>query len=133
MKSAIELHDSECLAIELDSRGNGAVILDAYVRRTDGEPGLSQGEGGVQRVRIAIESMTTTGEIGSLPATICDGSLTLDNTCVNELLALPSVYEGDLSLSLTLLDDGRSVSVSGRSASITPEDPFRFVEQVDLR
>ncbi len=133
MKSTIELHDSDCLAIELDSRGNGAVILDAYVHRTGGEPGLSAGEGGMQRVRITIESMTTTGEIGSLPATIYDGSLTVGDTSVNELLPLPSVYEGYLSLTLTLADDARTVSVAGRSASITPEGSFRFVEQVDFR
>ena len=59
MKSAIELHDSECPAIDLDSTGNGAVILVASVHRTDGEPGLSPGEGGMQRVIIAIESLTT--------------------------------------------------------------------------
>jgi hypothetical protein len=43
MNVAIEMHDSECLNVETDEIGQGFVLLDAYVHRTEGEPGVSSG------------------------------------------------------------------------------------------
>ena len=65
MQTAIEMHDSECLAVEQSTSGQGFVLLDAYVHRTDGEPGRSAGEGGIQRIRVVIENMSVEGEPGS--------------------------------------------------------------------
>jgi len=124
MKSAIELHDSMCLAIELGSRGNGTVILDAYVHRTEGEPGISAGDGGLQRVRISLEMMAIAGEVGSLPTLIYEGSLALDNTNLNNLVPLPLQIGGSATLSLMLADDARLISVSGRNVSVEPEGDF---------
>jgi hypothetical protein len=132
MKSALELHDSECLAIESDSHGNGTVILDAYVHRTDGEPAVSPGDGGIQRVRFILEMMTTEGEIGSLPATIFEGSLVLDNSDHRNIVPLPLRTPGNATLTLMLADDARLIKVSGRSVSVEPEGEFRFVEHVDF-
>jgi hypothetical protein len=73
--AVIEMHDSECIAIELDEKGCGSVLLDAYVHRNEGEPLMSPHEGGYQRVRIQAEEMTTEGAVGDLPALICQGSL----------------------------------------------------------
>jgi hypothetical protein len=42
MNAVIEMHDSECLAIELDENEGGYVLLDAYVHRGDGDPMLSR-------------------------------------------------------------------------------------------
>ena len=132
MKSGIELHDSELLAIELDSSGNGAVILDAYVHRTDGEPGISPGDGGVQRVRFSIEMMSTAGEIGSLPTGIYEGSLTLDNSNHRNMVPLPLQAGGNSTLTLMLGDDARLIHISGKNVFVEPEGEFRFVEHVDF-
>jgi hypothetical protein len=64
MSAVIEMHDSECIAVELDENGGGFVLLDAYVHRGDGEPLIAPHEGGVQRIRFKIEAMTIEGEIG---------------------------------------------------------------------
>jgi hypothetical protein len=133
MTSAIELHDSECLRIEHDADGNGAVILDAYVHRSAGVPGLTPGEGGEQTVRITIESMVVSGEMGPLPATIASGSLTCGGSQVDDLLPLPSEYAGDQSMTLVLRDDARTISVAGKNMSIRPEGEFRFIEMFDPR
>ena len=128
MKSAIEFHDSECLAVQKYDRGNGAVILDAYVHRTDGEPGVSPGEGGTQRTRLSFESMTIYGEIGPLPEFIYGGSLTSGGSRINKVVPLPSDFPGEVSLNLELLYDMRSVTIAGQNLSIRAEKEFSFVE-----
>ena len=80
MNQAIEMHDSECLAVEVDEEGRGSVLLDAYVHRTADEPGVSLGEGGVQRIRMKIDALTVEGDVGVLPASIYIGSLTVGNS-----------------------------------------------------
>ena len=132
MKSAIELHDSECLEIKLSADGRGVLVLDAYIHRTDGEPGVSPGDGGVQRVHISMEMMTTTGEVGSLPATIYEGSLALENSYHDNMVPLPLQAVGGSTLSLMLADDARMIHVSGKDVSVKPRGEFRFVEHVDF-
>src|SRR5882757_2425048 len=77
MNQAIAMHDSECRAVEVGEEGRGSVLLDAYVHRTAGEPGVSPGEGGVQRIRIKIDAMTVEGDVGTLPSYVYEGSLTV--------------------------------------------------------
>ena len=62
LNRTIELHDTECLATAVDDQGSGSILLDAYVHRTVGEPGISPGEGGVQRIRMRFSAMTILGE-----------------------------------------------------------------------
>jgi hypothetical protein len=81
MNEAIEMHDSECLAVEVDEEGRGSVLLDAYVHRTAGEPGVSPREVGVHRIRMKIDAMTVEGDVGVLlPAYVYSGSLTVGNS-----------------------------------------------------
>ena len=66
------MHDTECLAVEVDDQGCGSVLLDAYVHRTVGKPGISPGEG-VQRIRMKSGAMTIKGEVGRcLPMSMRD-------------------------------------------------------------
>ena len=132
MKTAIELHDSECLEIRFDSDGNGVIVLDAYVHRTDGTPGISPGEGGVQRLHMSMTMMTMTGEVGTLPATIYEGSLVLDGFDHDNIVPLPLQAAGNATLRLMLADDARRIHVSGRDISVEAVGEFRFVENVDF-
>ena len=45
MNAVIEMHDSECIAIEFDKNGGGFILLDAYVHRGDGDPLMSPHRG----------------------------------------------------------------------------------------
>jgi hypothetical protein len=128
MNVAIEMHDSKCLAVEVDRSGNGFVLLDAYVHRTEGEPGVAPGEGGVQRIRITVDFMRVNGEVGSLPADISEGSLTIGTSIQDNMVPFPASYSDAVSVSMMLANDARVVVVSGKRLSIEPEGPFRYVE-----
>jgi hypothetical protein len=132
MNVAIEMHDSECLAVETDETGQGFVLLDAYVHRTEGEPGVFSGEGGVQRIRIKVNAMTVDGEIGNLPAYIYEGSLTIGTSIQDNMVPFPASYSEAIRLRLMLSEDARVVIISGTGISIEPEGAFRFVESVDF-
>jgi hypothetical protein len=125
-RQAIEFHDSDLLAIERDSQGNGILILDAYVHRQ------SRGEGGMQKIRIVIDSMQLVGDTGPLPAGIYDGSLTVDGSALEDLLPFPCEHQGDLNLTLSFLYDARTISISGDRLSVGPDGDFRFVEPLNM-
>jgi hypothetical protein len=132
MNAVIEMHDSECLAIELDEEGGGFVLLDAYVHRGVGDPLMSPHEGGVQRIRMNVEGMTVQGAVGDLPADICEGSLTVGNDMQDNIVPFPAVYMEPVRVSMMFHEDARVVVVSGNGLSVEPEGEFRFVETVDL-
>jgi hypothetical protein len=132
MKSAVEFHDSECLAIELDTSGNCVVMLDAYVHRSDAEPALSPGDGGIQRVRISVASAIRSGDIiGTLPSTIYHGSLTIGNSGL-DLVPLPFRSDETCDLRFEFREDGRIIRIAGKSVSVLADGEFRFVENVDF-
>jgi hypothetical protein len=132
MNEAIEMHDSECLAVEVDEEGQGSVLLDAYVHRSAGEPGVSPGEGGVQRIRMKINAMTVEGDVGVLPAYVSEGSLTVGSSLQDNIVPFPAAYPETVRLSMMLSDDARVILVSGNGISIEIEGEFRFIETVDF-
>jgi len=133
MNVAIEMHDSECLAVERDGLGQGFVLLDAYVHRSEGVPGVAPGEGGVQRIRIRMEAMKVEGDVGNLPAYIYEGSLTIGTSIQDNMVSFfPAAYSEAVRLRLMLSDDARVIVVSGTGAAIEPEGAFQFVESVDF-
>jgi hypothetical protein len=127
MNSAIELHDSECLAIEAGNDCKGSVLLDAYVHRSEGRPGWEEGEGGIQRVRVVFENITIDGMVGSLPAYIYEGSLEIGDVVFDNLIELPASYAGAVRLKVMLSEDARILVVSGTAATILAESEFRCV------
>jgi hypothetical protein len=132
VNQAIELHDTECLSVEVDDRGLGSVLLDAYVHRTVGEPGISPGEGGVQRIRMKFSAMAIEGNVGLLPSYVYEGSLTIGSTVLNNIVPFPTSSCETALLCMRLSDDARVVVVSGSTISIETESEFRLVEPVDL-
>ena len=131
MNSEIELHDSECVSIEQDQQGNGTVILSAYVHRYECALGEAPHEGGEQRIRMTIDSIAVSGEVGELPATIYDGSLTVGPSRLG-LIPFPARHEGSVTLTMILSDDARQVEMTGIAIEIFSESTFRFIERVDF-
>jgi hypothetical protein len=131
MNVAIEMHDSKCLAIEFDEAGLGSVLLDAYVHRTHGDPGIAPGDGGVQRIRITVEAMAVEGNVGDLPADVYEGSLTIGNSIQDNMVPFPMEYSSPVCLRMMLSDDARVVTVSGKAAAIRSEGEFEYVEQFE--
>jgi hypothetical protein len=126
------MHDSECLSVEVDETGLGSVMLNAYVHRTEGEPGSSAGEGGIQRIRMRINEMTVEGELGELPAGIYEGSLTAGTLALDNMNPFPAAHTGQVRLYMMLSEDARTVEFFGQDVSIEPEGEFQFVETVDF-
>jgi hypothetical protein len=131
MNVAIEMHDSACVAVEVNTEGQGFVLLDAYVHRTEGDPGRASGEGGLQRIRVKMGSMTVSGSVGELPAYVYKGSLTVGETIQDNMVPFPAEYSEAVRLKMMLSDDARVVVVCGSGASIDAEGEFRFVELFD--
>jgi hypothetical protein len=132
VNAVIEMHDSECIAIEFDERGCGFVILDAYVHRGDGDDSMSPHEGGMQRIRIKAEDMTMEGAAGDLPARIYQGSLIVGAEMQGGIVRFPAAYTETFRLSMMLANDARVVVVCGKGLLIETEGEFRFVETVDF-
>ena len=91
MNAVIEMHDSECIAIELDEKGGGLVLLDAYVHRSEGEPLTSPHEGGYQRIRIKGEGVTIEGAMGDLPTWIYEGALIVGADMQGNIVRFPAI------------------------------------------
>jgi hypothetical protein len=132
MNMAIELHDSECLAVESNGRNQGSVLFDAYVHRTVGEPGVTPGEGGIHRIRPSSDAMSVKGVMGELPALIYEGSLAIATFVQDNLVPFPATYSESFRLSLMFADDARVLVVSGIGLSIESEREFQFVEPGDF-
>jgi hypothetical protein len=131
MNAAIEMHDSECLTIEIGESGEGTVLLDAYVHRTDGQPGVAAGECGVQRIRMKLEGMSIEGDVGGLPAYVYEGSLTIGSLVQDNIIPIPAHHSDSVRLRMMLFDEARVVTVLGCGISIEPEGEFRNVEQFE--
>ena len=131
MNVAIEMHDSECLAVEVNESGHGFVLFDAYVHRTEGEPGVAAGEGGVQRIRMKVEQMTIEGVVGKLPAYVYHGSLTIGSSVQDNMVPFPAASSGPVRLRMMLSGDARIVTILGTGISVEPEGEFEYVEQFE--
>lgn len=129
MNVAIEMHDSECLSIESGEAGDGSVLLDAYVHRAEGEPGVAPGQGGVQRIRMKLEGMCVEGHVGELPANVYEGSLTVGDYLQDNMVPFPAVYSEPVCLRMMLSDDARVIAVSAKKLSIEIEGEFRYLEE----
>ena len=129
MNLAIEMHDSECLAVETEIDRVGSVVLDAYVHRSMGEPGCAEGEGGIQRIRIAVKDMVVEGDLGELPAYVYEGSLEVGGTVFDNMIPFPRTYAATARLKMMLSDDARVVVISGTTLTILAESDFRYVER----
>jgi hypothetical protein len=127
MNSVVELHDSECLAIESSENGFGLVVLNAYVHRGEGDPLASPHEGGYQRIQMKIGGMMTHGLVGDLPADIYQGSVVIGREAQG-VIPLPVEYAAAVRLSMTLSPDGRVTVISGTGLAVEPCGEFQFTE-----
>ena len=76
--------------------------------------------------------MVIKGEVGSLPAYVYEGSLTVGSTVQDNMVPFPASFSETVVLRLMLSDDARIIVVSGATISIEAESDFRFVEPVDF-
>ena len=76
--------------------------------------------------------MSINGDVGTLPAVVYEGSLTLGSSVHDNMISFPASHNGTVELRMMLSEDARIVVASGVEISIEPEGEFRFVEVVDF-
>jgi hypothetical protein len=128
MTSLMEWHDSELVAVSVDSALGGVISLDAYVYRK-GVQVLEAVEGGTQRVRISMPSTHCEDASPAMPAYIYGGKLVLEGVEHNDLVPLPMSFNGEVKLRLTMRD-GQELLFTGNGMNILADGKFRFVEMV---
>src|SRR5436190_21801707 len=126
MNAAVELHDSEVVAI---SRVAGAVVvrLSAYVHRSSGRPGIDPGSGWSQ----AVEFTFACGLVDTLPAEL---PCTLDDGDVSGSVEFVGMVPLPLSVrSLVLFKargvHGEPVGIRGYGLEVSPVTEAVYVEE----
>jgi hypothetical protein len=123
MRSAIELHDSTVLRV--NNEGNDVVIdLDAYLHRSEGEPGRDPGTGWTQLARFRLSEghvRCDPGDIGSFE--ILHGSLRVGEELFGNVLPVPLAREARVEVALEgfVLDgdaEGQDVSLRADGCAI---------------
>jgi len=126
MNAAFEFHDSEVSKIEANT---GALIVTfsaAYVHRSEGTPGVDNGEGYVQAVELQIAGATWKGTLEECVGNLSDGDLFLTDTPVR-LVPLPFEAAGRVRLELQFTN-GTALWASGTSVQVRHAGEARFVE-----
>ena len=93
INAAVELHDSKITSI-VDSDYTVVVELHAYIHQSLGRPGVDQGTGWTQKVRLTFCNATARSNLETIPDTILDGSLTLSDTLFVNVFSVPLTHTG---------------------------------------
>lgn len=125
MNAAVELHDSQVLAVE--SVGGAVVVrLAAYVHRSDGRPGFDPGSGWSQAVELVFARGEVEERPAGLPCTLDDGvvsgAVTFDG-----LVPLPASVESSVTFEARGLYGERLV-VRGARLEVVSVGEASFVE-----
>ena len=127
MNEAIELHDSELVAVTF-SGGEAVVSLSpAYIHRSIGQPGTDAGSGLLQPATLTLSSVSLTSEPTRLPATISDGYLRIGSDLHTNIIPASGTFSGAIELSLTL-STAETLTIRARRISIQLHDEPSFVE-----
>jgi hypothetical protein len=76
VNAAVELHDSQVVAVEL-AAGAVTVRLAAYVHRSEGRPGFDPGSGWSQPVALVFAGGVVEEQPSELPCTLDDGRVSV--------------------------------------------------------
>jgi hypothetical protein len=129
----LEFHDSTVAAVNY-SGNDVEVVLDGYVHRWDAVGDSATGTGWVQPVRILIGGVGGTWMVPVLPIDISDGRLRVGATRHDNMVGLPFLASGAISLWLQFVN-ADMVEFVGRRVHIDAIGEARFVEDLpaDLR
>src|SRR4051812_20514294 len=110
---AIGLHDSVVGSIWRSETTLNVTLEPAYIHQSVGRPGVDDGIGISQKLRMDFENGNIEGDIGELPANIFDGKFQAGSQVYANTIALPYDTSERVSLTLHLSPDNRSFCVSG--------------------
>jgi hypothetical protein len=127
MNSALEFHDSEVSTVEASVGSVRILFSAAYVHRSEGTPGVDNGDGYVQEVEIQIANAAWKGTPEEWVGKISDGDLFIKGTRL-DLVPLPFEATDDVRLELQFTN-GATLWASGTSVRVRHLGEARFVER----
>jgi hypothetical protein len=126
--AALEFHDSELCAIEIESDRLALRFAPAYVHRSDGVPGVDPGTGWTQNVTMQLVRFQLSGTVRLGLASLADGEISLGGEGPADLVAVPLSYVGPVSLRLVFLDDSRLEIVAEELQCVPTSEATYFEE-----
>lgn len=127
MNTGLEFHDSEVSLVEANAGSVRVLFSAAYVHRSEGIPGVDDGDGYVQAVELYIANATWEGTPDECVGKISDGDLFISGAPLR-LVPLPFDVTDTVRLDLQFTN-GATLSASGTSASLRQLGEAQFVER----
>lgn len=126
MNTAIELHDSEIVSVELAGTRLVVKFDPAYVHKSEGVPGVSNGEGWVQNAEAVIEgAVIVSGD--EISGEVWDGHLLCDNLRLDNVVGVPFSFEGRVVFVVEFMS-GKKLEITGSSIQIRTTSHGKYVE-----
>lgn len=125
MNAAVELHDSQVVAVE-SVAGAVVVRLAAYVHRSDGRPGFDPGSGWSQLVELVFAGGVVEEQPAELPCTLDDGGVS-DGATFDGLVPLPASVGSSVRFEVRGLY-GERLAVRGAGLEVIAVAEGAFVE-----
>lgn len=95
--TTVEIHDSVVELIEC--KGDGlVVVLDAYVHRSQGRPGIDDGTGWSQELRLNVRNGKVEGDVERIPMELLDGHLVLSSKSFENFIPVPLDHSGPVRI-----------------------------------
>jgi hypothetical protein len=111
VETALEFHDSVLTA--LSWRGNSlSAVLDAYLHRSAGRPGIDPGTGWQGLVRLSLEAGEVQGRPDVLPLDLWDGAVEVGGKQFDNCLPIPSSFPTQARVTL-VATSGRKIVLTG--------------------
>ena len=124
LNTSMEMHDAFVLELTTAADGTGFVLFHGCVYRSTGEPGRDAGTSGWQNVRMTFTGMTFEGLACEHKSYVSDGSLSVNGTLEDGMIAFPAEHSGTICLSMTVSDDFSVRNIRATSAVIHCEGEF---------
>jgi hypothetical protein len=130
--AAVEIHDSTLDRVE--SHGDSLVaVFNAYVHRSFGRPGIDDGTGWSQELRLRVRNGKITGDIGLVPRVLLGGYLELSGEKFANWLPVPLDHDGPTRIELqsrsewqvVILGEGLEARLTGAGEYIEEFRPSR--------
>jgi hypothetical protein len=106
--AAVEIHDSTLRQIE--SGGDDVVaVIDAYVHRSAGHPGVDAGTGWSQSLQLRFFKGKASGSVATIPMELLDGRLVLSGETFSNTIPMPLNHMGPSRIELESWNDARII------------------------
>jgi hypothetical protein len=127
VNAAIEIHDSELVAVVITRKKVIIQLSPAYVHRSAERPGIDAGSGWNQSVDIVFVSGIVEGRLPNLPSTLDDGGIT-GSVNYNNLIPIPTSVSDEVCFEASTIS-GELIVVRGSGMEIKAVSEATYVEE----